>query len=278
MSKNRVIPYGYTIQDGVLQIVEDERGIIQDIFKKYLEGNSYKTIAETLTKDEITYHNNNSTWNKNMVARILKNEIYKGNEKYPQIIGDALFSKIQETVKPYNITQSEAIKKIRRKFICGDCGEKVKRRLKSNGVERWYCESDTIHVSSKLTDEMLIDEFIELLKQTLNLNVLYENMNENEVAHIELTKLENETLRDLSNPNVQKQEIELKLLEITQRKYELLDDYTAEKEFILSKLDIYKESNDMNPIIELIEYIYITEANINKIQFKNGICCNFKIE
>ncbi len=277
MSKNRIIPYGYKIQDGSLQKVENECETIIIIYEKYLKGNSYKTIAETLTKDEIIYHNDNYNWNKNMVARILKNEIYKGDEKYPQIISDDLFIKIQDSMKPYNKTQSENIKKIRQKFLCGDCGEKVKRRLKSSGVERWYCESDTTHVDSKLTDEMLLDKFIELLQQTLNINILYADADVNETTRIELTKLENDTLRDLSNPDVQKQEIELKLLEITQRKYDLIDDFTAEKEFILNKLKIYKESGDIDSIIEIIDYIYITETNIDKIQFKNGICCNYTV-
>lgn len=273
MSKNRIIPYGYEIQDGSLQKVKNECETIIIIYEKYLEGNSYKTIAENLTNDEIVYHNDSYNWNKNMVARILKNEIYKGDEKYPQIIPDDLFLKIQDSMKPYNKSQSENIKKIRQKFLCGDCGNKVKRRLKSSGAERWYCESDTTHVNSKLTDEMLLDKFMELLHQTLNHEVLYSDIEEDSVARIELTKLENETLRDLSNPDAEKQEIELKLLEITQRKYDLLDDFTAEKEFILSKLNEYKESGDISPIIEIIDYIYITETNINKIQFKNGICC-----
>lgn len=277
MSKNRIIPYGYKIQDGSLQKNENECEVIIKIYENYLAGNSYKTIAETLTQEEIVYHNDNSSWNKNMVARILKNEIYKGDEKYPQVIENELFLKIQESIKPYNISQSDNIKKIRQKFLCDECTSKVKRRLKSDGGERWYCESDTTHVSNKLTDEMILDKFIELLYQTLDINVLFADVKDNDVACLELTKLENETLRDISNASVDKQEIEFKLLEITQKKYELLDDYTAEKQFILNKLKIYKESKDINPIIEIIENIYITDININKIRFKNGICCKFTI-
>ncbi len=278
MSKNRTILYGYAIQDGSIQKVEEECEVVNAIYEKYLNGISYKVIAEELTQNLIIYHMENYNWNKNIIARILKNESYKGNAKYPQVISEELFNKVQDAMKPYTKRQDNEIKKMRQTFVCGHCGNKVKRRTKTDGVERWYCEQDTTHVSSKVKDEILLENFTQLLNQSLIDDILYGDVDEDSIARIELTKLENELLRDINNQTNQVKELELKIIEITQKKYELLNDYASEIEFILDKLKIYKESGDISPIIELVEKNYVADTNINKIQFKNGICCEIIVK
>lgn len=83
MQKNRIIPFGYCVINGkyALNICESEA--VQKIFSDYIGGKSLKTIA---TEMQIPYNANKTTWNKNMVSRVLENRKYIGENSYPQIV------------------------------------------------------------------------------------------------------------------------------------------------------------------------------------------------
>lgn len=55
MKKTRYIPYGYSIRDGKTIIDHDEAKVIQKIFDSYVNGDSLKDIAESLTAQKIPY-------------------------------------------------------------------------------------------------------------------------------------------------------------------------------------------------------------------------------
>ena len=76
--KNRYIPFGYQIQNGDSVINTEQAATVQHIFYAYTEGQSFKEIAEYLTTSGTAYHFSDNSWNKNIVARILANEIYCG--------------------------------------------------------------------------------------------------------------------------------------------------------------------------------------------------------
>lgn len=80
--KNRYIPFGYQIQNGDSVINTEQAATVQHIFYAYTEGQSFKEIAEYLTTSGTAYHFSDNSWNKNIVARILANEIYCGAKGY----------------------------------------------------------------------------------------------------------------------------------------------------------------------------------------------------
>ena len=55
MKKTRYIPYGYSIRDGKTIIDHDEAKVIQKIFDSYVNGDSLKDIAESLTAQKLPY-------------------------------------------------------------------------------------------------------------------------------------------------------------------------------------------------------------------------------
>ena len=63
---------------------------MQDIFLQYTLGASLKEIAEQMRKTGPIYGEGRS-WNKNMVARILKNPKYTGADNYPKLVDIKLF-------------------------------------------------------------------------------------------------------------------------------------------------------------------------------------------
>ena len=76
---------GYTKnEDGNLIVVEEEVKIVRRIFREYLEGASFRNIAEGLERDKIKTGGKKYKWHLSTAQGILRNEKY---------IGDALLQK-----------------------------------------------------------------------------------------------------------------------------------------------------------------------------------------
>ena len=89
MLKNRNIPFGYCVINGKYAINEIEAQAVHEIFENYINGKSLKTIAAEM---KIPYNSGKATWNKNMVARVLENRRYIGENGYPRIISNEKFN------------------------------------------------------------------------------------------------------------------------------------------------------------------------------------------
>lgn len=78
--------YGYSIVDGELVVIEEEKEKIKSLFQTYLSGCS---IAKAGCEAGISGHHST-------LGRILSNRVYLGTEDYPRIIEDELFNQVQE--------------------------------------------------------------------------------------------------------------------------------------------------------------------------------------
>ena len=78
----RHIPYGYRIEKGTPVIVPEEAEIVSRIFHRYDDGETLLAVADSLTEQQIDYYEGKRQWNKNMIARILENRKYIGEETY----------------------------------------------------------------------------------------------------------------------------------------------------------------------------------------------------
>ena len=92
---NRKLPFGYQMRMGEIVRNEPEANAVQDIFLQYTLGASLKEIAAQMSKTGPTYDEDKS-WNKNMVARILENPKYTGADSYPKLVGIELFEAAAE--------------------------------------------------------------------------------------------------------------------------------------------------------------------------------------
>lgn len=81
---NRKQPFGYHIRNGKITVNSVEAGVVKTIFADYLQGASFKKIAEKLRNQAVPY-NTDKLWNKNMVARILGDRRYVEENAYPQL-------------------------------------------------------------------------------------------------------------------------------------------------------------------------------------------------
>lgn len=87
----RKYPFGYQLEWGQIVVNQAEAEVVQYIFHRYAQGSSYTDLVMYL--GQLIRYNSEKGWNKNMVARILEDRRYLGEQGYPVIIQQDLFQK-----------------------------------------------------------------------------------------------------------------------------------------------------------------------------------------
>ncbi len=98
MSKRKML-YGYLMRNGEVIVEPREAVTVKLIFADYLEGLSYKAIAEMLNEEKIPYSPEVADWNKHKVKRLLENPRYTGEKEYPAIIEPETFANVQQLIQ-----------------------------------------------------------------------------------------------------------------------------------------------------------------------------------
>lgn len=148
---NRMLPFGYCIQGGLIRAAEPEAEVVRRIFQRYAEGLSYDRLAKELNGQDIPYASG-KRWNKNMVARILQDERYIGGSTYPQIVATECF-RLARAAKPDVSGTAECgeITEIRKLARCGLCHGPMHRERKNH----WRCPQ-CMESPASIKDEHLI--------------------------------------------------------------------------------------------------------------------------
>lgn len=115
---NRKQPFGYRMTLGEITIQPEEAETVRSIYLKYIAGISFKQLAEQLQAEEVPYDEDKS-WNKNMVSRILEDDRYIGKKEFPALITAEQFDAAQKRRKEMRpaYKQTPAQKALRR--LCG---------------------------------------------------------------------------------------------------------------------------------------------------------------
>lgn len=95
MASNRKLPFGYRMEFGEIVIHPLEAITVQKIFRQYASGASYKELVDMLREQVVSY-DSGRLWNKNMVARILENRKYIGDQGWPAIIPEEQYDRARE--------------------------------------------------------------------------------------------------------------------------------------------------------------------------------------
>lgn len=159
---NRMICFGYEMTNGTLCVAEEEATVVTEIFQRYGSGEVMKDIADDLTRRGIAFSPEKSVWNKPMLARMLENRKYIGENNYPRVVSDALFEranalKDQKGNKKgvYN-AETTYLKDV---LICAQCGHKAYRHANWGVREKWICpagcKTDTYVGDMELSQEVL---------------------------------------------------------------------------------------------------------------------------
>lgn len=211
MAKKRTQPYGYQIACGKVTISPQEAETIRRIYRQYSAGLSLKRIAEELTESGVRYMPEKPTWNKNMIARILQNKSYVGENLYPVIIEVAEQQSAELAQKPYTHTESQDIKVLKPLLVCAHCNE-PKQSV-------WRCINRLDYGTQYCTDSVTVDE------ESLHIAIV-QAINATRAARREmipfLTLHLERTLQEGAKGTVDVQEIENRIHEIKAKTMELV--------------------------------------------------------
>lgn len=160
--------------DGLPKIVEGEAAIVQEIYRRFLEGSTVREIADYLTMQGIQTPRGKKNWSVSTIMSILQNEKYKGDallqktytvdfltktvrknngelpqyyieNSHPAIINPETFDLVQKEIERRRPIRRQLHRSslFNAKVICGDCGGFYGRKVWHSGSKYeksiWRC-------------------------------------------------------------------------------------------------------------------------------------------
>jgi predicted RNA-binding Zn-ribbon protein involved in translation (DUF1610 family) len=288
---NRVIPFGYRVELGVAVLHSDEASIVIEIYKSYINGNSYKAIAVALTGRAVSFSSGKNEWNKNMVKRILEDQRYLGDNQYPKLLDAELFGKARHIlgtkIAKQNVAKKDVLPKIPVKVVCGRCGVEMTRRHDSRRKipESWRCESSECGMIADIADEEFSAKITAALNHLINHPELVtsppseerhpgyrENGDTGSSAASGAKKFDAEIARLLDGREVDRERLKEAIYRYAEEKYRHLDDSRIITEMI--KAEFEKSAPfftlDANLLRRTVAGIVLQESGDMNLMLKNG--------
>ena len=226
MAKNRVIPFGYCMKNGVITTDPKEVCAVATIFSEYLSGKSLLQIAKLMESEKIRYNTDSDKWNKNMVKRIIENEKYLGTDKYPQIIDDDTFrlanKKRIRKATTLNLISAD-LREIRNRTYCSECGHRLSRIGGNSKYEHWDCRNpDCYKLEFRLTDQMIIGAVLNVLNSAIVNPSLLESGGEISTYSptADIVRKQNEINHMTDSPQVDFDRVKAEIFKLAEMKYD----------------------------------------------------------
>jgi len=281
MAKNRRIPFGYQMTNGEITTHPREVYAVSKIFAEYLKGKSLLEISKELQAEDISYHPfEDSTWNKNMIKRILENEKYLGNEMYPQIISPDIFHRAnnKKLKKATNLCiVPDELKDIRNMTICAEC----RKRLFRNPNGTWNCKT---YMGSKFeykaTDQIILSAVLNMLNTAIANPSMLDTDSEMSVytPNGEIIKQKNEISRLMDNPDIDYDRVKNAIIELAQLKYNCCsyDEVPQKTELLMKTLSNIKQQNslDIELLMRCAKHITVSHNATIGLELINGVKLN----
>ena len=273
MGKNRTIPFGYMMQNGIITTNPAEVLAVLTIFSEYMAGKSLNDIAKNMGVP----YSDKVGWNKNMVKRVLENEKYLGNDTYPQLISEEVFKAVNER-KSAKATSlcivPDELQEVRSLTVCKECG----KRLFRTKAELWDCRNNECHhYLFKLTDEMLTGAILNILNTVIANPVLIESeVTVSEyIPTSEVLCKQAEINRAIDNGTKTVEEIRNDILRLAELKYKncTYSDVTQKNELLKSLLAEKTQLNtlDTGLLRSCVKRITVSHSCIIEAEFINGV-------
>ncbi|HEZ7987365.1 MAG TPA: recombinase family protein [Ruminococcus sp.] len=281
MPKNRVIPFGYCMKNGEITVDYTESKAVIEIFEEYLNGSSLMQIARLMESEKIRYTADSEHWNKNMVKRIIENEKYLGNDKYPQIISKTFFNQANEKRVSKATSVSvipEDLQEIRNRTYCSECGHKLSRIGGNCHHEKWDCRNpDCYRFEYQLTDQMIIGAVLTVLNTAIANPNLIENNGEISVYSptADVIRKQNEIsqMTDSAQPDFDR--IKSEIFKLAELKYACCT-YNGNSQKTAEIKDLLEDHEQLNTLDiglfkSCINRVLISHFCTVEIEFINGI-------
>lgn len=225
MSANRIIPYGYTMENGKNIIHPQENKIVRRIYADYLGGASLLRIAQTLTAEKVEFLPGRSDWNKNRIKRIIEDKRYLGTDTYPAIIGEDMHRQVR-AVKDSNNNQrikSEIPFRLSCSAECTLCGGKMNRRhdfRRKTSQDLWTCKNPDCKRIVNINDDILLNEITVILNKLIaNPSLIQTDENIADDSSLEVRRLQGEVNRQLDGYELEKEPLKAAIFTLAKEKY-----------------------------------------------------------
>ena len=183
-------------EDGLPKIVESEAEIIREIYSRFLDGKTVRSIAEYLTNQKIPTPKGKKKWSVATIMSILQNEKYKGDallqktytadfltkkvkknkggvpqyyirNSHPAIIDPDTFELVQQEIERRRPKRRQLYKNspFAAKIICAECGGFYGRKVWHSNSEKyrksiWQCNHKYGNKENVCTTPNLTEEEI----------------------------------------------------------------------------------------------------------------------
>lgn len=270
--KNRMYPFGYKMENGVVVIVPEEAEIIRNIFNDYVAGVSLKRIAEMLTEKRIEYLPDRWQWNKNRVVRIIDDVRYLGNGVYDVLIEHDIFE-MSQAVKEKRNTQTEydrdkVISPSVTEIVCGCCGNMVERIHDNRSFisQKYVCVNPNCKSVYRISESEMLRMIQDLLKQN-ELSIITDN---EETDSLQIHKREQEVSRAIDYATDNYEKARNMILECAREKYRIASQGRAAYDKLQSRLNDTSFQINRYTVAELIRRIRLLSDCEIEITLING--------
>ena len=273
MGKNRRIPFGYMMQNGIITTNPAEMLAVLTIFSEYMAGKSLNAIAKNMGVP----YNDKVGWNKNMVKRVLENEKYLGTDTYPQLISADVFRAVNDR-KSAKATSlcivPDELQEVRNLTVCKECS----KRLFRTKAELWDCRNHECRpFLFKMADEMLTGAILNILNTVIANSMLIEaeaNVSEY-IPNSEILCKQAEINRAIDNGNKTAEEIRNDILRLAELKYKncTYSDAPQKTQLLKSLLAEKTQLNtlDIGLLCSCVKRITVSHSCVIEAEFINGV-------
>lgn len=268
--KNRTIPYGYQIIEGKYQINKQEAIIVQKIFREYIDGHSFKAIADQFTKDKIEYLPSKYNWNKNRIQRILQDERYTGTVILDEIIEKAQFEQAKSIIltknTQVNCDRNQIFSASIIPILCGNCGHPAIRNWDSRRKNKLLhkCSNSECKSVYSISDNVLWNLTINILTR---INTEQENKTDKHII-LEIQRLDNEIARDFERLDFDYINLKNKIFQSAALKYQTIRTENSESEIFVKTKS--RSHLSIKEIQNIASAIYLVDNEHIHVQLING--------
>ena len=225
----RMITYGYKMENGIIVVENEEASIVAEIFDRYGQGEILKSIADDLTYRQIPYYQDKREWNKNMIDRIIANRKYIGEDRYPVVVSEDVFNRInglKNQKGKKKTTHAPEIEYLKSHLKCAHCGRNLYRYPRWSRREKWVCNNGCkfdIYLGDSEIMQGIIDSLVKAKDGRLP---IYEKSQfESYNPSLEIVKDTNEINRMIDQSNIQFQTVKNMIFQCVKKKFSCcLDD------------------------------------------------------
>ena len=252
MKKIRSCPFGYRMENGTYTVVPAERRLIEQIFTRYLDGASLQQLSIMAEETGLKFRENASSWNKNMVSRILDNSRYWDGEQYPPIVEREIAMKVAD-LKQSKASPRSQTPFIQKRMTCPYCGSRLRRNGKKPHRTFWDCKCCQQRLGP-IPDDTLLQVVTErFLAVCLNPHMVEQAKESAESLSIQAARLTNEINQAMNQREVDPNELLPLILECAAEKYKTCSIKEADHLTITLKALFQAHSNDTTLDRELFE-------------------------